>query len=76
MSMKNSNDAIGYRASDLPACSAASQLTVPLRAPHSNGAVTLFNYTLQSYECHFGSARSAREVMSAVLVVLEVQGKL
>ena len=31
--MKNSNDAIGNRTRDLPACSAVPQPTAPLRAP-------------------------------------------
>jgi hypothetical protein len=33
MSMKNSNDIIGNRTSDLPACSAVPQPTTPPRAP-------------------------------------------
>jgi len=33
MSMKNSNDNIGNRTRDLPACSAVPQPTEPLRAP-------------------------------------------
>ena len=33
MSMKNSNDTIGNRTRDLPACSAVPQLTAPPRAP-------------------------------------------
>ena len=33
MSMKNSNNTIGYRTRDLPACSVVPQPTVPLRAP-------------------------------------------
>jgi len=32
MSMKNSNDTIGNRTRDLPACSAVAQPTAPLRA--------------------------------------------
>jgi len=34
MSMKNSNDTMGNRTRDLPACSAVPQPTVPLRAPN------------------------------------------
>ena len=33
MSMKNSNDTIGKRTRDLPACSAVPQPTAPPRAP-------------------------------------------
>jgi len=33
MSMKNSNDTIGNRTRDLPACSAVPQPTAPPRAP-------------------------------------------
>jgi len=33
MSMKNSNDNIGNRTRDLPACSAVPQPTVPPRGP-------------------------------------------
>ena len=33
MSMKHSNDTIGNRTRDLPACSAVPQPTVPVRAP-------------------------------------------
>jgi hypothetical protein len=33
MSMKNSNDTIGNRTRDLPACSAVPQSTAPPRAP-------------------------------------------
>jgi hypothetical protein len=33
MSMKNSNDTIGNRTRDLPACSALPQPTAPSRAP-------------------------------------------
>jgi len=33
MSMKNSNDSIGNRTRDLPACSVVPQPTVPPRAP-------------------------------------------
>ena len=33
MSMKNSNDTIGDRTRDLPACSAVPQPTAPPRAP-------------------------------------------
>ena len=33
--MKNSNDTIGNRTRDLPACSAVRQLTASPRAPHS-----------------------------------------
>ena len=33
MSMKNSNDTIGNRTCDLPACSAVPQPTAPLCAP-------------------------------------------
>jgi len=32
MSMKNSNDTIGYRTRDLPVCSAVSQPNAPRRA--------------------------------------------
>ena len=32
--MKNSDDTIGNQTRDLPACSAVSQPTAPLRAPH------------------------------------------
>jgi hypothetical protein len=35
MSMKNSNDNIGNRTRDLPACSAVPQSTAPPRAPNS-----------------------------------------
>jgi hypothetical protein len=35
MLMKNSNDTIGNQTRDLPACSAAPQLTVPPRAPRT-----------------------------------------
>jgi len=35
MSMKNSNDTIGNRTRDLPACSAVPQPTAPQRAPFS-----------------------------------------
>jgi hypothetical protein len=34
MSMKNSNDTIGNRNRDLPACRAVPQSTAPPRAPH------------------------------------------
>ena len=34
--MKNSNDTIGNRTHDLPACSEVSQPTAPLRAPNRN----------------------------------------
>jgi hypothetical protein len=34
MPMKNSNDTIGNRTRDLPACSAVPQPTAPLRAPY------------------------------------------
>ena len=36
MSMKNSNDTIGNRTRDLPACSAVPQPTAPPRAPYSS----------------------------------------
>ena len=36
MSMKNSNDTIGNRTHDLPACSAVPQPTAPPRAPKIN----------------------------------------
>ena len=37
MSMKNSNDTIGNRTRDLPACSAVPQSTAPPGAPGKNG---------------------------------------
>ena len=37
MSMKNSDDIIGNRNRDLPACSAVPQPTAPLRAPILEG---------------------------------------
>ena len=40
--MKNSNDTIGNRTRDLPACSAVPQPTAPTRTPHKN--VSHFNY--------------------------------
>jgi len=42
MSMKNSNDIIGNRTRDLPACSAVPQRTGPPRDP--NFVVTLINF--------------------------------
>ena len=36
MSMKNSNDTIGIRTHDLPACSAVPELTTPPRNPTYN----------------------------------------
>jgi hypothetical protein len=52
MSMKNSNDAIGNRSSDLPVCSAVPPPTAPLRASGSmvvliitnNNAKHVYNY--------------------------------
>jgi len=41
--MKNSNDTIGYRTRNLPACSAVPQPTAPPRAPTQNSYFTLFN---------------------------------
>jgi hypothetical protein len=43
MTMKNSNDAIGDRTRDLPACSAVPQPTAPPRAPL--GLVCTFSKT-------------------------------
>jgi len=40
--MKNSNDTIGNRTSDLPACSAVPQPTAPPRAPGTVAEVTVF----------------------------------
>jgi hypothetical protein len=37
MSMKNSNDVIGIRTRDLPACNTVPQPTVPPRAPYIYG---------------------------------------
>jgi len=43
--MKNSNDTIGNRTRDLPACSAVPQQTAPLRAP-SDKEVEIKNITV------------------------------
>ena len=43
MSMKNSNDTIGDRTRDLPACSAVPQPTAPPRAIYQRVAVTYSN---------------------------------
>jgi hypothetical protein len=42
--MKNSNDTIGNRTRDLPACSAVPQPTAPPRAPPCKYVATLFSY--------------------------------
>jgi len=39
MSMKNSNDTIGNRNPNLPACSAVPQLTAPPRVPDTGGVL-------------------------------------
>jgi hypothetical protein len=44
MSMKNSNDTIGNRTRDLPACRAVPQLTAPSRAPQLPTVETLFSF--------------------------------
>jgi len=41
MSIKNSNDTIGNRTRDLPACTAVSQPTVP---PRASGRIVLYIY--------------------------------
>jgi hypothetical protein len=40
MSMKNSNDTVGNRTGDLPACSSVPQPNAPSRAPLDRGAST------------------------------------
>jgi hypothetical protein len=47
MSMKNSNDTIGNRTSDLPACSAVPQPTVPPHGPK----VTITQYIFVAISC-------------------------
>ena len=42
MSMKNSNDTIGTRTRNLPACSTVSQPTAPPRDPNTVAEVTIF----------------------------------
>ena len=44
MSMKNSNDTIGNRTLDLPACSAVPQQTAPPRAPKLRGGSRKLHY--------------------------------
>jgi hypothetical protein len=41
MSMKNSNDTIGNRTRELPACSAVHQQTAPPRAPYKRELVKI-----------------------------------
>ena len=55
MSLKNSNDTIGNRTSDLPACSAVPQPTAPPRAPFKLCTVIYFirrPYTFHSLQLH------------------------
>jgi len=56
MSMKNSNDTIGNRTRDLPACSAVPRPTVPPRDPGTSRAVSEFrhgfsDFNLEPEEC-------------------------
>jgi len=45
MSMKKSNDTIGNRTRDLPACSAVPQPTAPPRAPENQCSAGLYSLT-------------------------------
>ena len=47
MSMKNSNDTVGNRTRDLPACNAVPQSTAPPRTP-------IYIYLAQSFRPHYG----------------------
>jgi len=70
MSMKNSNDTIGYRIRDLPAFSAVPQTTAPSRAPITtridyNIAVWTTMAYYQTLPCVFtGAAREYYEDLS------------
>ena len=44
VSMKNSNDTLGNRTHDLPACSAVPQLNVPPHAPNISGRCMKYEY--------------------------------
>jgi len=69
MSMKNSNDAIGNRARDLPACSAVHQPTAPPRAP-------LMQRQEQNISAVKASTQTpARQIGWKEQVVLERNGK-
>jgi hypothetical protein len=48
MSMKNSNDAIGKRIRELPACSTVPQPTAPPRAPHLTTSISKSSYKILS----------------------------
>jgi len=48
MSMKNSNDTIGNRTHDLPACSAVPQPTAPPRTP--TYPITILNFRVLAHK--------------------------
>ena len=55
MSVKNSNDAIGNRTHDLPACSSVPQLTAPPRAPFILWNVQFSGLQLANYLTYIGA---------------------
>jgi len=62
--MKNSNDTIGNRTRDLPACSAVSQRTAPPRAPaHHVAAVNLLKPN-DIYICRTAVLTSRRYIVN------------
>jgi len=68
--MKNSDDAIGNRTRDLPACSAVPQPTAPLRSPYLN-AVHIINLALTSLvhsSTRFGPAGQSVERTVIIIV--------
>jgi hypothetical protein len=67
MSMKNSNDTIGNRTRNLPACSAVPRPTAPLcAAPNTTAPAFLFSLTFGSAIsfCHHFQTAGVRNVVS------------
>ena len=71
MLMKNSNDTIGNRARDLPACSAVPQPTAPPRAPTYEDRIQNKRTSVKDY-CHRVTTRLQLVIL---IVVITVHGK-